>query len=333
LRHFKTNFLLLSVVTLFTSSVFAQESSNSDTDLDQPALPVLSDTTNFEKLRTHLINYHALLREDLEKAETIAPMMQELCPVYFEMKSVEENKETRQFWDEFDDLERNNSTNYRFLEKVTEMYKNDELAYKKPFGAVIQGVIAGTNIFEPKSSSNPEQKLWNEAHDSEDRNELSTKEGKAITTYPKSVRGDSVFVFTKTGKYRMEVNTFSKHIGDCSSFFSYRLEPAAKQSEEEPVLISSPFDLDLEFVQNEELDQRMSEKFQPVCADCPVSGRYQQSFARLKGYENFYFTYTREPGKLLDETSVPQRSLVYYNGNLLRIVYTIQFDKFGCGCI
>lgn len=262
LRIYKTTFLLISGIILFTSSVFAQESSNSDIHLDQSALPVLSDTTDFEKLRTQLIELHALLREDLEMIETIAPMMQELCPVYYDMRSTIENKKTRQFWDAFEGLKRSDSINYQFLERITEVYRSKALAYKKPLGAVFQGVLPSPEVFEPNEASIPEQQFWKGVRDSE-----------------------------------------------------------------------GIIETNLEFVKNVELDELMFEEYRPVCADCPESKRYQQTFARLKGYEDFYFTYTREPEKAIDETSVPQRSLIYYDGDVLHTVYTTKMDLFGCGCM
>lgn len=274
-----------------------------------------------------------MLQEDLGSGETIPLMMQELCPLYYNMRSDEKNKRTQKFWDVFDGLKKSDSINYQFLKKISEMYKYEELTYREPLGAVIQGLQPGNHIFEPDGASNSEQELWKQVRDSEGVINESIGIGETRKTYSFAKERDSVYVFSEKAKYKVAISSVSYQTSDCSSFFTYGLQGIKNPDDKEQILISSNFDLNLEFIQNEKLNELIFERYQPVCADCPESKRYQQIFARLKDYRNFYFTYTREPAKEIDETSVPQRSLIYYDGDLLYTVYSTKIDLFGCGCI
>lgn len=315
------------------SEVASRDTVPNDGVADPQVMPTLNDTTEFPALRNYLIDLNRYLDENRALRDSIIPNFWELCPVYYEMLREDRSERSSRFHQVFEDLPDNNSTNYQFLKTIVSPPDSTLLAYQKPLGAVFQGVTEENSIFETNKNSAAEQSFLKEIEDDSNTVTVQPDYLQSTTTYPFTHSRDSVYVFTKANRFKTSVTNFNYKSGNCISYYFYNLDPVEEKPTSEEILIASLFKLELEFYWNEELDKILYERFQAVCADCPSSSSYQKSFARLKGYENFYFTYTREPRKETDDTYVPERSLIYYDGDLLYTVWSTNIDLFGCSCL
>jgi len=298
--------------------------------------PVLSgtDTTNFSELRKHLIQLDDFYMENRHLRDSILPDFWKLCPIYYDLLRNDREKRKEQFLNIFKDLPENNGVNYAFLESIITSNDSTLLSYQKPLGAIFHGITNSTAIFEEKlyRGNQAEKSFFEEIKDHEDTIVEQDQIVESTTQFPIKERQDSVYVYTKMNRYKTSVNTFNYHSSSCGSYYFYDIGEIEKP-DSELILISSPFPIELDYFWNEELDKVMMDRFQEVCADCPSSDRFQKTFARLKGYNNFYFTYTREPRKETDDTYVPQRSLIYFDGELFYTVWSMNIDTFGCSCL
>jgi hypothetical protein len=315
------------------SKIANRDTIPNDGVVDPQVMPTLNDTTDFPALRNYLIDLNRYLDDNRALRDSIIPNFWELCPVYYEMLREDRSERASRFHQILEDLPDYNSTNYQFLKTIVSPSDSTLLAYQKPLGAVFQGVTESTSIFETNVYSPAEQSFLNEIEDDSNTVTVQPDYLQSTTTYPFTQTQDSVYLFTKANRFKTSVTNFNYKSGNCISYYFYNLDPVESKPTSEEILIASPFKLELEFYWNEELDKILYERFQAVCADCPSSSRYQKSFARLKGYENFYFTYTREPRKETDDTYVPERSLIYYDGDLLYTVWSTNIDLFGCSCL
>lgn len=298
--------------------------------------PVLSgtDTTNYSELREYLIQLDDFYMENRHLRDSILPDFWKLCPLYYDLLRDDREKRKEQFLKIFKEVPKHNGVNYAFLEEIIASNDSTLFSYQKPLGAILYGITNSTAIFEDKLNRGyqAEKSFFEEIKDHEDTIVEQDQMIESTTQFPIKERQDSVYVYTKMNRYKTSVNTFNYHSSSCGSYYFYEIGEVEKP-ESELTLISSPMPIELEYYWDEELDKIIMNRFQEVCADCPSSGRFQKTFARLKGYDNFYFTYTREPRKETDDTYVPQRSLIYYNGELFYTVWSMKVDTFGCSCL
>lgn len=322
-----------SNIEIIGSIIANKDTISIDAVADPQEMPTLNDTTDFEKLRNYLIDLNSFLDENRDLRNSIFPKFGKLCPIYFDMYREKQTHNTTQFYQIFDDLPEKNTANYFFLKKLVTKADSSLLAHQKPLGAVFQGITEETSIFETNANSRAERIFLEMIEGDSNTTIEATDIFNSRTSFPLDEKIDSVYVFTETNSYKTSVNDFNYKTEDCKSYYFFELGQIDELSATEEILISSPYNLELEFNNNEELDKMLYEKFQAVCADCPSSRKYQKTFAQLKDYENYYFTYTREPGKETDDTYVPVRSLIYYDGDLLYTVWSTNIDLFGCSCL
>jgi len=296
-------------------------------------MPVLSDTSSYENLRHHLINLREYYLDNRHLRDSIIPNFWKLCPIYYDMHREKRAEETDRMQQIVEELPETNSINYRFIKSMVTSEDSSSMIYSQPMSAVFQGVTERTSLFQTDVNTLAETQFLASIEDHPatqvDRHSMM----KSTTSFPYSDTNDSVFVYTKEDRYKTSVQSFNFLSGSCRSYFYYELDDIPSKPESEKILIASSMSLEFDYIQNHALDNVLFEAFPGICIDCPSSGRFQKVFARLKGYQNFYFTYTQEPGKELDDTYVPQRSLIYYDGDLLHTVWSTGIDLFGCSCL
>jgi len=315
------------------SEVASRDTIPNDEVADPQTMPTLNDTTDFTNLRNHLIDLHSYLYENRALRDSIIPNFWKLCPIYFEMYRDRRERDAKTVREAFNELPEVNTENYTFLREILAPIDTTLLAYEKPLGAVFQGITSNPGVYGEERGGKAEKRLLERIREHPNTEVERPDIIQSITTFTFEENVDSVYVFTKTNSTKTSVRNFKFKSLECLSFYHYELGDTGETVDPNDILISTPYNLELEYYWDEELNQMISEEFQGVCLDCPDSSMYQKSFARLKGYENFYFTYTQEPGKETDDTYVPKRSLIYFDGEILHTIWSTDIDLFGCSCL
>jgi hypothetical protein len=321
----------------FSSIAHATDFANTDTleaSNEKPEqMPVLSDTSSYESLKNHLTDLRKYLLDNRQLRDSIIPNFWELCPIYFDMYRQNRSERANRVHEIVSDLPETNSINYRFIKSMVSHQDSSSMTYAKPLSAVFQGVTDRTSLFQTDITAAPEKEFLDNIKAHPATQVVRPSMMKSTTSYPYTDRKDSVFVYTQKERYKTSLLSFNYLSGSCRSYFYYELGAVSDKPDAEKILMASSMSLKLEYYQNDEIDEILFNAFPDICIDCPSSARFQKVFARLKGYENFYFTYTQEPQKELDDTYVPQRSLIYYDGDLLHTIWTTGVDLFGCSCL
>lgn len=124
----------------------------------------------------------------------------------------------------------------------------------------------------------------------------------------------------------------ARQYSECEQYTFLPLD-TTRISIDDKVLLSSTYDLDLEFMSNASIDS--IQKHNPIhsCWDCPNSADQEKVFARLRGTKNVYFTYadTFPYNYSLD---TPSRGLIYFTDqNEIIYLWSDSLDLFGCSCL
>lgn len=313
--------------------------NNPDTDVKgaDGLLPVLSDSSDFGKLTAHIDKLDSL-RSDTVLSDSINSLLWKLCPLYYDLREQDRNKRTIRFYQIYDSLKPGNGPNDKFLADVINLrFDSEKRAFEMPVAPVFQGLTSGISVFEPDVQTGADKTFFNDIRDDEDMlvSDLSNFENQYH--YPlkyEAGQRDSVYIISRNTSFRVAVSSFNYKTGDCLSYYYYQTEiPDKFKQEARDAVLASTYDLDLVFEPNTNADQALQDLNPPVCLDCPVSRHFQKTFASLRGYPGFYFTYTQEPDKEVDDTYVPVRSLIYYKDGFLHTIWTKSIDTFGCSCL
>jgi hypothetical protein len=296
-------------------------------------MPVLSDTSSYEGLKSHLIELNNYFDRNRDQGELIFPKFSELCPIYFGMCWEKRTARAERFHQIIEELPETNSPNYTFLNSIILNEDSSQMAFSKPLSAVFQGVTEQSSLFQTDADAVAETQFLDSIKDHPETQIERPSIMEATTSFPISGNRNPVYVYSKEGRFKSSITSFNYKSGECGSFYYYELDDISNKPESEKILMASSMELELEYIQDSELDQILFDAFPDICNDCPSSRRFQKVFARLKGYENFYFTYTKDPGKELDDTHVPHRSLIYFDGDLMHTVWSTTIDLFGCSCL
>ena len=141
------------------------------------------------------------------------------------------------------------------------------------------------------------------------------------------------YIYSNSGSYLSEIRNFGKYEDECLIYYYYDIEPPYNSADDEAFLFTSPFELDLVYENSPEVDSLINSQYPGICADCLSSWDKQRTFARLKGYENIYFTYAYEPNKDLDDTHTPLRAVYYVNDKTVINLWGKDIDMFACSCL
>ena len=137
-----------------------------------------------------------------------------------------------------------------------------------------------------------------------------------------------VYIFEANGKERLQIEEFGFYEGECLTYYHYGLEKPNNKRR----LIGSSFDLELEFGRYPGIDKLIADQYKD-CWDCRTEFEPEIAFAKIKGVDNMYFTYT---DSFDDENQYfyPTRSLVVIlNTGEVATLWSESIDLFGCSCL
>ena len=156
----------------------------------------------------------------------------------------------------------------------------------------------------------------------------------ARKNFPQAVKENSelqksIFVYTKRSKSSATISSIGKQNSECDGgYIFYNFETNTKDN-----LISSPYNLELEFGSWKKVDSIIANNPRYNCFDCPNSYIEGKTFAKLKGIPNIFFIYAGELHNAKD-LHTPYRSLIYVdNNNNLYALWSREIDLFGCACL
>lgn len=147
------------------------------------------------------------------------------------------------------------------------------------------------------------------------------------TTPPK------LFLYSSSSKYISAVQSFGRYIDECLEYYYFDLAVHENMKYEKEFLIASPFEIQLNFVENPKIDSLLRRTQTLVCADCINSSGYLKTFATLDGINNIYFAYAVEPNKEFDETDTPIRAVYFIKDDFVYNLWFEDIDLFGCMCL
>jgi len=156
----------------------------------------------------------------------------------------------------------------------------------------------------------------------------------ARKNFPQAIKENSelqksIFVYTKKSMSIATISSIGKQNSECDGgYIFYNFETNTKDN-----LISSPYNLDLEFGNWKKIDSIIANNPLYNCFDCPNSYKEGRTFAKLKGIPNTYFIYAGELQNAKD-LNTPYRSLIYVDdNNNLYSLWSKEIDLFGCACL
>jgi len=128
------------------------------------------------------------------------------------------------------------------------------------------------------------------------------------------------------------VSVLGMQNGECESYAFYNFDYLNSDSLFTP-LISSPYQIEIEFGNWPDIDLLIKENPIHQCTDCPSSYEKARTFAKLKGTTNVFFSF-HGPEKDAKESYTPNRSLFYVNKDFEIIqLWSDSIDLFGCSCL
>ena len=142
-----------------------------------------------------------------------------------------------------------------------------------------------------------------------------------------------LFLYSTSKTYTTEVESFGKEVNECSDFFYYNLKTDEKTIKEKEFLFASPYKLELQYYRNTTIDSLINTSNATFCLDCPSDWDSQKVFAKLKGFENLYFSYSKTENNTIDDLNTPMRALYYVKDDLIFILWSDEIDLFGCSCL
>jgi hypothetical protein len=123
--------------------------------------------------------------------------------------------------------------------------------------------------------------------------------------YHKLVKNNQIYVYTIDSKYSDEIVELSRFSGVSLEYYHYMLKDQTAQN----VIIGSPFDLELKYLNFPEIDEKIISQEKLECYDRVYEYKQLKTFAILKGVENIYFTYA-DNFPINDDSNRFKRSLV-----------------------
>ena len=138
-----------------------------------------------------------------------------------------------------------------------------------------------------------------------------------------------LFIFTSDKTYQDSVVAFGYNDDPCREYYVYELGNQLSSK----VLFGSKFQLQLEYLKDESIDTAI-EKHSPVkCFDCVRQYEPELVFAKLKGVDNLYFTYT-DTFDPENQHDYPSRSIIMVlEDGRIAYLWSESVDLFGCACL
>lgn len=149
------------------------------------------------------------------------------------------------------------------------------------------------------------------------------------TSFANLVSQKATYVYTLDGHYEDSIISFGHNADPCIEYYLYQLS----NQEVDQVLFGSPYQLDLEHIKDNQLDNALENQSAWKCSDCEFSYEPEIAFAKLSGIDNLYFTYV-DKFSVNDQYNFPSRDIIMVlpDGRIASL-WGQSVDLFGCSCL
>ncbi len=234
-------------------------------------------------------------------------------------------------------------TNRQFL---LQLLKNHDstLSFQRPLGSIIRFPEKAPFVLSLKKWVKIEPKKYKEFY-SEDwiRKKADTipfnyrLDGSRDTVFTGAydsvgISNRSIFVYGINFKNEVRVADFGLHWTECSEYYFSTIDTTSLKNTDR-ILISSTYDLDLEFGSYPKIDSIIQSNPIYQFYDCAHNYPDQVTYAQLKGTENIYFLYA-DTFPFNDQFDTPIRAVHYISetGTIIEL-WSEELDLFGCSCL
>ncbi|MBB3698731.1 hypothetical protein KMW28_09895 [Flammeovirga yaeyamensis] len=239
--------------------------------------------------------------------------------------------------------------NVSFLKGIVN--NNDStLAIHQPFASVFEGLDTLPFIFskyimlEIEKNGQQSYEDWFpensilQQHDTiplnpEDDPEKYSEIWKTKLLFPNAIndieeQNREVYIYTENEKYKAVITSLGKQNSECDEgYVFYNFSPIKSK-----LLFSSPYDIELEYGNWNNIDSLIHNDPLNDCADCPHSANEHHTFAKLKGFDNLFFS-SAGNSLNIDTLDYPGRELLLLRDGKLLPLWTSNIDRFGCSCL
>ncbi|MEO9953248.1 hypothetical protein [Nonlabens sp.] len=225
--------------------------------------------------------------------------------------------------------------NTQFLKSLSKIEDN-EYEFSKPIAAIIGESNTEAGIYEDfqhaktqdgYSVSNKGYRFFKDKNVEFPFAEfLSYEWDDTISTHAE--HNNSLFIHSIDSRFEAKVDSIHLYMDECLEYVKYSFS----SKDEKKLMIGSPFKLELEYNNYQNIDKLIAASFSDSCLDCPAELESYKTFATLKGYPSVYFTYNDnwdDNGKLY----APGRSLIWVDGKDIKVLWNVYADQFGCPCL
>lgn len=295
-----------------------------------------STNSNMKSLvnRYNRINFY--FRKQYYFRDSLMPKFWELCPLYYDLLTKiktdilpREDSIKKELLNQKSDI----IENYKFINSIIHS-SNDTLtpSFLKTFSPIFEKINGRYGIYNmntdyygdklifdksdiPKRIKNNNYPLFEYAQDS------------SIINYPDSIK---IYAYSSKSRVEVEPTAFGYYPEECiGSYYIFPMKPLDKV--EERLLFSSVYKIDLEFNSFAVIDSIINTQYSNICSDCPSGLSNQKTFAKLKGFDNIFFTVTANDK--VDDTDTYIRAIYYVSKNDIINLYMNEYDAFGCSCL
>lgn len=137
----------------------------------------------------------------------------------------------------------------------------------------------------------------------------------------------TVYTFSNIEKKISSINELGLYKDECLEYTNYTFK-----KQDSTLLIGSRYNIDLEFKTFNSIDTLLNNIKLDGCKDCPDGLENMKTFAKLKGVDNMYFTYSNYVKKK-GLPHLPSRALIYVDNEKVKFLWIHEVDLFGCACL
>lgn len=285
------------------------------------------------KLIDKLSKDHYALRD------TLRPYFWEICPKYFKLIRRKDSLEKPEVDSIMNALIANKkSQNTYFINEIIHQRRDTSLlTIEKAIAPVFNLKIDSVGIYNSYDYHADKELLQKTNYYNEVSRETivlgNTLKTWLYDTVIENLNLKNIFIYSTTNKYESKILSFGKYEDECLEYYYYDCMIDTHMKNEKEYLFSSKYDLELEYTTNKEIDSLINLKYINICFDCPSNWDTQITFAKLKGYENLYFSYVLKNNSNGENTYTPMRALHYVNNDFIIKLWASDIDLFGCSCL
>jgi hypothetical protein len=295
-------------------------------------------------IKNAMERYNALetvLSNNPSQRDTLLPMFWDLCGKYFDLLSLKDTQQEPII----DSIQKTLFTasktlteNQKFINSLLKVEENTRLiTIDKPISPIFNLKKDSISIYNASNSSKGDEFLLEDSHFVMDlrKKALSIHQNFSSSKIIDSIYPNKkqLYLYSTSKTYTSVVESFGKEVNECFEYFYYNLKTDIKTLKEDAFLFASPYKLELQYYKNTTIDALINTTNATFCFDCPSDWDSQQVFAKLKGFENLYFSYSKKENTSIDDLNTPMRALYYVKDDLVFILWSDEIDLFGCSCL